>query len=329
MATDPSATSDLQSILSENPFILRRQQLIREIENNLSERLGKKTAVATYIANTLDPTVNAATSMGLQHITHLEDVIRTTKGNADSLALIVESFGGDVNFPLELLRRARTYYKEFRVIVVSIAKSAGTLLSLLADGVIATETASFGPIDPQLVVSTPQGATVISARSIKDMIEVTIPRYAEGKPQAVQAGIFATQNYMLYQASLDSINVVESLVNTHVLPKMKKEAAKELKEKLLFHAHSHGANVSADDLRSWGVAVDKVLASDQLADLLLEYHRRALRNMLHEAPAGQRGIILFESAARSLMIGGVPTAAPVGASRTFEAPEEPSGSPRA
>src|SRR2546426_1615336 len=147
--------SDLQSILQENLSYLKRKELISLIEEKLSKDLGKKVAVAAYIANTLNPGIAAVTTMSLMHIAHVDDLIRVASSDdVEAVALILESFGGEATFPSEVIQRARKYCKNFYVVVVNVAKSAGTLLSLISDRIISLETASFGPVDPQIVITT-------------------------------------------------------------------------------------------------------------------------------------------------------------------------------
>lgn len=287
---------NLQSIFQENLYFLKRRELIQNIQDELSKELSKKVSIAAYIANTLNPNLASAASMSLAHIAHVDDLIRTASGDdVEATALVIESFGGDATFPSAVIERARKYCKEFYVIVVNVAKSAATLLSIISDKVIALETASFGPVDPQLIVTTPQGVPqVVSAREFKDLIEKTLPEYVKNLTPVEKAAILASQNYEIYQRAIDGINLVKEVIDTHLGPKFEQDQIKKIKAKLVDAPLSHGINVTCGDLYELGFSVISVKANSVLGRMLLEYHRRALRGLMMESPNGQ-GVILFES----------------------------------
>jgi len=319
--------SDLQSILQENLYFLKRKELLSQIETKLSERFGKKIGVASYISNTLMPGMAAISSMNLTHVAYVDDLIRGAASQKDvqAVALIIESFGGEATFPSEIMRRARKYCKEFYVIVVNVAKSAGTLLALLSDKIIALETASFGPVDPQLVFSTPQGAQTVSARSIKELMDNTIPTYIKGMSPAERAAILASQNYALYQQALDGMKLVEEAIDNELSSRIDAEGLKEIKQTLVHVPLSHAINKSIDDLERLGFDVCKLAPDSEVGNLLIEYHRRALRNLIAEAPEGQ-GAVLFESTRASFQIS-VQVVQKAGPSARPSPPQQPQSRP--
>jgi ATP-dependent protease ClpP protease subunit len=294
----------LQSILQENLYFVKRRELIERIEKALTQELGAPVAVASYVSNTVNPAVQAATSMSLSHIAYVDDLIRgaTEGGVVRKFALIVESYGGEATFPLEVMKRAKTYCDQFIVIVVNVAKSAATLLSLLSDKIIAFETASFGPVDPQLIFSTQQGPQSTSARAVKEMMEKTIPAYTKQMSSGERAIVYASQNYLLYQQALDSIKLVEGVIDTQLKQRIDAEKLKELKTLLVYAPASHSLNVSAEEIHGLGFDVKIVRPQDELGKLLVEYHRRALRSLIAEVQSGTVGLVLFESQKISLLL---------------------------
>lgn len=326
--------SDLQTIIQENLYFLKRKELLSQIESKLSDLLSKKTAVAAYIANTLMPGLEVVSSMNLTHVAYVDDLIRVAanQDGVEAVALIVESFGGQATFPSEVMRRARTYCKEFYVIVVNVAKSAGTLLALLSDKIIAVETASFGPVDPQLVFSTPQGAQTVSARSIKDMMENTIPTYIRNMSPAEKAAILASQNYSLYQQALDGLRFVEEAIDTELRSRIETTKLNEIKQELVHAPLSHAINKTIDDLERLGFNVCKLASNSEVGKLLIEYHRRACRNLIAEAQGGT-GFLLFESTRSSYQFGvtriqqPAPSAPPSAPQPARSQPQRPPGLP--
>lgn len=151
MLSSAQLNPNLQAMFTENLYYIRRRELIGKIQEELSKKFSKRIAAAAYIANTIDPNVASYTAMNLSHLAFVDDLIRTASEGADAVALIIESYGGDADFPKHIIDRVREYSKEFYVIVVNIAKSAATLLAILSDKIIALETSSFGPVDPSLL----------------------------------------------------------------------------------------------------------------------------------------------------------------------------------
>ncbi len=303
--------NDFQSIIQENIYSQKRQQLLGLLEEKLSERFKEKVGIAAYIANTLDPGIAAITMMNITHLIHLDDLIRVAcKDNADSLALIIESFGGEATFPEEVANRARTHCKKFYTIIVNLAKSAATLLSMFSDKIIALDTASFGPVDPQLVIHTPQLVQPVSARQIREMIEQTIPNITKNLNPAERAAVYASQNYLLYQQAIDSIKLVKDYLHKELKNKFSEEQIRNIEKDLVDVPLSHSISISIDQLNKLGFDTLKINSNEELGRLLIEYHRRALRNLLMETPNG-RGLILFESKKRSFSIVAPVTSSPV------------------
>ncbi|MHB1662868.1 MAG: hypothetical protein ACYCSG_03415, partial [Thermoplasmataceae archaeon] len=179
----PTQTKDdFQLVMQENLFHSKRQELLIEIQRELSKKLEQKLSIASYIANTSNPAIVPLTMMSLSHIMHFEDIVKTAKnGDRNKLALILETYGGESDFPEEALKRIHTYFDEFYVVTVNICKSAGTLLSLLSNRLISIKSASFGPVDPQLLITGPQGNQSIAARSVKETMENTIQDFVDHK----------------------------------------------------------------------------------------------------------------------------------------------------
>jgi ATP-dependent protease ClpP protease subunit len=290
--------------MQENLNLKQRQDLLKRIEVELSKRVSKKVSVISYIFNTTNTFINLP--MNLSHISHIEDLVRVAKEDkSQSLALIIESLGGEANFPAELDERIRKYFDEFYIVGVNVLKSAATLLSLLSDKVIAIETASFGPVDPQLIYTSKEGqTTTIPARAVTNLIEKTLPVYVSKLPQTERVVILSSQNYILYQQAKDAINNVGRVVDRLAAKKkLTKKQLNVIKKKLIDDPLSHGNRIDPDELKGMGVSVEKLNVSDPLAELLTEYHRRAIRNLMMEVPQREsQGVILFESTKRSLQM---------------------------
>ncbi len=93
------------------------------------------------------------------------------KSNVD-LDLLIQSPGGDIDIAEKLVYLCRSRARSFRVIVPESAKSAATLIALAADKILMSDTSELGPIDPQVIVTTSDGNTIMRpAASFLDGLE--------------------------------------------------------------------------------------------------------------------------------------------------------------
>lgn len=121
------------------------------------------------------------------------------QSDKDDLDLMLESPGGTPDAAELLVRTCRTYSKSFRAIVVGQAMSAATLASLGSDELVMGATSSLGPIDPQMVYATGEGAVLRPAKSIIDAYT--------GAVSAAQAAIANNQPADPFLHILDRLDV--------------------------------------------------------------------------------------------------------------------------
>ncbi|MHB1663570.1 MAG: hypothetical protein ACYCSG_07065, partial [Thermoplasmataceae archaeon] len=124
---------------------------------------------------------------------------------------------------------------------------------------------------------------------------------AQFKPSLI-AAILTSQNYLLYQNSLDALAQTEKVIDKYLKPRTNINTSK-LKQELLTTPLSHAQGVSIDDLNKLGVDTISLDPNDDLARLIIEYHRRALRALIMEVQgANTVGTLLFENENRSLQL---------------------------
>ena len=137
-----------------------RQELIKKIEKETGRTL------IVYVANLSHP----GGIISRDDIAPFGDLLEG-KENID-LDLLLQSPGGDIDKAEKIVYMCRNRSKSFRVIVPESAKSAATLIALAADSIIMGYTSELGPIDPQIVVTTPDGRTINRpAQSFLDGLE--------------------------------------------------------------------------------------------------------------------------------------------------------------
>lgn len=86
----------------------------------------------------------------------------------ESIDLILHSPGGSPAAAEALITYLRGQFRGLRVIVPSLAMSAATMMACAADEIVMGRHSFLGPIDPQLVTSTPRGQIVAPAQAILD-----------------------------------------------------------------------------------------------------------------------------------------------------------------
>jgi len=135
--------------------------------------------------------------------------------------------------------------------------SAGTLMTLLSDRIIAFSSASIGLIDPQIVVQTQIGPRIVSAIAYKRLIEESLPNLANNNNLGVQglSALYAAQDLYLYQESLRSLEYVKRVLETHVKPKLKGDNFKKLLNIFLTEVESHSKPLSLQILKELGFEV--------------------------------------------------------------------------
>lgn len=289
----------LPGILGENLSQKVRQQLLVELGALLAKNLKlESVAVASYVANTMNPAAANNAQMNLTHEKPLFDVLTDARADSDHLALVLNTLGGDGGFPTRIARFVKDDLKatSFYVVVPHLAKSAGTMLGFASDGVVSGPTSQFGPIDPQLPRITNAGQTWISARTVKESYEKLLRPTLKSLPPAAQIGVMSNVDWLLYQQALDAIQGTKEFV-----AKVKATTHKGLKDgdvvrELIDTPLSHGGDVSPSQLAGYGLPVTQLAATDPLWPKLSEYLTRTLKSLqMEQAPPPLTGLLLFES----------------------------------
>ena len=167
--------------------------------------------------------------------------------------------GGDGETAIRLVRQAQSRCKELTVIVPDQAKSAGTLFVLGADHIYMGPTSDLGPVDPQFLLA---DGSLGAARAIIAAVEDAEKRI-QANPQTypLHAALLADISALMVQQARDALartadQVTEAL--SCVLTRTKKEV-KDLAEKLhgplIGDTQSHGATISAEHAKRFGLPV--------------------------------------------------------------------------
>jgi hypothetical protein len=159
----------------------------------------------------------------------LENVLRSMNLERydRKLDLLVGSPGGFPYAAGKMVKVCRVFSTEFRTVVPNRAMSAATLLCLGARELVMAETASLGPIDPQMLMGSPQGQRLVPARLIIDSFRQMVA--------AIQQAIIAKQPPEPFLDVLNRLDVIAVLESMKAIDSTK-IMAKELLRDGLLHA---------------------------------------------------------------------------------------------
>lgn len=288
----------LPAVLAENPFTKARQALLAELEGLLATKLRiESLSLATYVANTMNPAAIQTSPMNPSHGKPLYDVLRDGRSRSANLGLILNTMGGDAQFPARLVRLIREdlAFQRFFVVVPEFAKSAGTVVALASDAAVSGPTTQFGAIDPQLPRISPAGQSWVSARAVRDaykkLREETIPNL----PSGAQVGVASGMDFLLHQQALDALQLTTELVRQIQSNYHKELNVNKILQELIETSLAHGKDVSPAQLAGYGFPVIQLALDDPLWSKLSEYYTRALRSLQLEQAPGAMGVVLFES----------------------------------
>ncbi len=285
----------------ETPGNIRTQLLskINDIINKLFSS-GQKVGTLSLITNVFSPIALPIGAMLNVHATQIleQALIRFRRDGCEDLYVILSTLGGDIHFPELFIGKARGLgFERINIIIPSIAMSAGTLLAMLSDRIIGFSFASIGPVDPQLIVQTPQGLRVISAIAYKRLIEETLPRLAYEKKLGVDglSRLYIAQDMYLYQESLRSLDYVKKVLNNNVKLKLDENKFEELLSTFLTDVETHSKPLGLKVLKELGFDVIFLDSNDEykeLAELIAEYYSRVEHAFVFEPSKGARILLI-------------------------------------
>src|SRR5262249_9522494 len=151
---------------------------------------------------------------------------------------------------------------ELRVIVPHCAKSAGTLISLAAQSVVMSDTSELGPIDPQIVTTSPDG--VLSSRPAQSYIDAygdMINQIAAGADGPAIHALIAKFDPVLLDMCRKALDRSRKFAEKFLREGMfrgKTANITEIAGKLNSNAEwlSHGAVINADDAQTLKLTID-------------------------------------------------------------------------
>ncbi len=180
-------------------------------------------------------------------------------GRQDTLNLLLFSSGGEVVAAHRMMALIRQYAGTVNVLVPWTCVSAGTLLCLGADQIIAGPMASFGPVDPHIAMGGQTG--LVNAQEVKVMTTMLRDWFQTNtEDHRFQAFVALAQQYTpaALVASYRADQEVRALgldLLKHHLPDQDERQRTDIISRLVDGYHSHGTLISRNDFRSLGLNV--------------------------------------------------------------------------
>lgn len=239
--------------------------------------------VVIYYANFMNATL-PNTSIILGDMQGMMEVLRDLP--APAIDLVIHSPGGSAEAAESIVHYLRTKFQDIRVFVPLAAMSAATMWALSADRIVMGKHSQLGPIDPQIMITSPAGVpTFMPARAIIDQFERAKNELAANKAflaawtpllQQYTPGLLALCQTTEELAKRLVSNWLESYMLRNDLQKREKaQGIADFFADASTH-QSHGLGIHRETARSHDVIVDDLEADQQLQDAVLSVHHSAI-----------------------------------------------------
>lgn len=277
---EPSQRKKFSSSQDWNDFIAAKREqggvtghelleLRKACYKDIESRRGRPLLVyATKFLDSLPP--GAPNFIDLSDVDGFTDLINSTKGEK-SVDVLLHSPGGRPDATERLVLILRRKFEEVHFLIPHSAYSAATMLAMSGNSVTLHDSATLGPIDPQI--------NGIPARSIKRGFEKVKERIAKEGPESLPAYIPLIEKYSLDLLELcdDSEKLAKKLVSAWLKDFMFKDEAAARKgiTRAVKFLSDHGEHL----LHSRPLSLEKLARFG----LKLEYADDTLQGLLWEA----------------------------------------------
>lgn len=200
------------------------------------------------------------------------------------LDLLVNSPGGMPEAAGDIIRVCRTYAPSFRVVVPNMAMSAATLLAMGSDVIVMSETSKLGPIDPQMVYQTKEGAFMRAAQSFiqafGSLVGEANQLAAQNQPVTAHLHLLTKQDPSWIVECVRARNATEKLaarvlkngmLNTKTDAEVAGVASKFLKKG---DSESHGTRISPEEASEMGLTIDRIQRNCDYWNLIWQLYVR-------------------------------------------------------
>ena len=209
----------------------------------------------------------------------LMEVIHGLSGS--ELDLILHTPGGSLEAAEAFVSYLRSKFTNIRIIVPSIAMSAGTMIACSGDKIVLGKHSFLGPTDPQILLPTDTGLRMASAQSILDQFDRAQRECKD--PDKLSSWVPMLNQYgpdlLIHseKALQMSQELVENWLSKYMLKDNKgkaKEIANWLSNNKLFKTHNR--KISREQLKKAGLKIQNLEENQNEQDLFLSvFHATA------------------------------------------------------
>jgi hypothetical protein len=248
-----------------------------------------------------------ATRLTIELIPALHDFL-SDLGTVQRLDVLLYSLGGEIGASRRLGFLLQDCTERLAFIVPDRCCSAGTILALAGDEIIAGAAAIFSPIDPHLESAQAQtdGPGALSAEDIRRFAEMAEAWFGQNREQALASAfevmtgaVFPPTLTAFYRASLEAEAVCRELLTGRA----ERDAAlvDSVVAKLGSGYHSHSFPLSGRDLSSMGLPIRRDPAVERLASRIAGLVRRSIAGEAGGASDGEWFNAVLASRERCLL----------------------------
>jgi hypothetical protein len=272
--------SDAASRNGQIDFDGARRKYLQQL-NQLTKRDVVVYASDWLTAGTPDTSIDLSDMQGL---------METFYGlSCPNLDLILHSPGGSPEAADRLVRYMRSKFEHVRVFVPLAAMSAATMWALAADEIVMGKHSQLGPIDPQLVMTLPNGQPwQVPARALREQFDEAA-RDVENNPQRLTTWLPILQQYTpgLLRIAQDAELLGKELVRkwlaefmfkNHNQPQAVADKIADFFADASIHK-SHSRGIDRKQARDVGLVIVDLEADQELQDAVLSVHHAVLHTL--------------------------------------------------
>jgi len=257
---------------------LGRRGLVKEIQDHLQNVKKTQLRALSYMARFDIPAGNIISQDGILFREALKQM-----ENPENLALVIHSPGGIIEATEKIGLLIREHVKQLIIIIPDAAKSAATMLALLANEIQMSDLSELGPIDPNIVVGIDPNTGMPIFRPAWSIINAPIHleglwkrRGLDPNIVAVLARSFDPSLLDVAQNALDlATTIAETWLSKYmgIPPADAKTIAQNLSDASRYHSHGRPIRLpEAQQLKLKAVKMDTVVE-----ELSFELYLRSLR----------------------------------------------------
>ncbi|MFQ5873332.1 MAG: serine protease [Dehalococcoidia bacterium] len=229
--------------------------------------------------------------IGLSDIQGLMEAVSNIEER--ELDLIIHSPGGSAEAAEAAVEYIRKRFEHVRVFVPIAAMSAATMIALSADELVMGQHSQLGPIDPQFIISMPEGSRSAPAKAILNQFELAKEQCRDPANLAAWIPILRSYAPGLLTQCEDSRQLAMTMVSTWLARYMlagearAEQRAKEIAEWFANYEafRSHGRRVGPEQVSAVGVKVTPLENDDELQDAVLSVHHATMHTFSRTAAA--------------------------------------------